>query len=222
MIQKILIAEDLDSISLAVQYVLKELQHNHFQHDKFCDGALLKIRKAIADQEPFDLLISDLSFKDDGRKSNLSSGEELIAAVKAIQPSIKVIVYSVEEKEYRIKSLFEKLQVDAFVVKGRESLYQLKTAIKTIEHENKRYISPEVQHVLQNKTGTQIDDLDINLMKHLSYGITQEEMEGVFKEKGIKPNSKSTIEKRISRLKIMFKANNPVHLVAIAKDMGII
>ena len=118
--------------------------------------------------------------------------------------------------------MFEKLQVDAFVVKGRESLYQLKTAIKTIEYENKRYISPEVQHVLQNKTGTQIDDLDINLMKHLSYGITQEEMEGVFKEKGIKPNSKSTIEKRISRLKIMFKANNPVHLVAIAKDMGII
>lgn len=221
MFQKILIAEDLDSISLAVQHVLNELQLTHFQHDKYCDEALLKIRKALADLEPFDLLISDLSFKDDGRQSKLTSGEELIAAVKAIQPNIKVIVYSVEDKDYRIKSLFEKLHIDAFVLKGRESLYQLKTAIKTVA-QNKTYISPEVHHVLQNKTGSQIDEFDINLLKHLSYGIAQEEMENVFKEKGIKPSSKSTIEKRLGKLKILFKANNPVHLVAIAKDLGII
>lgn len=221
MFQKILIAEDLDSISLAVQHVLNELQLTSFQHDKYCDEALLKIRKALADHEPFDLLISDLSFKDDGRQSKLSSGEELIAAAKAIQPNIKVIVYSVEDKDYRIKSLFEKLNVDAFVLKGRESLYQLKTAIKTVA-QNKTYISPEVHHVLQNKTGTQIDDFDVHLLKHLSYGIAQEDMEGVFKEKGIKPSSKSTIEKRLGKLKVLFKANNPVHLVAIAKDLGII
>lgn len=221
MFQKILIAEDLDSISLAVQHVLNELRLTAFHHDKHCDEAFLKIRKALADFEPYDLLISDLSFKDDGRKSKLSSGEELIAAVKAIQPNIKVIVYSVEEKDYRIKSLFEKLHVDAFVLKGRESLYQLKMAIKTVA-QNKTYISPEIHHVLQNKTGTQIDDFDIHLLKHLSFGIAQEDMEGVFKEKGIKPNSKSTIEKRLAKLKVLFKANNPTHLVAITKDLGII
>ena len=46
MFQKILIAEDFDSISLAVQHVLNELQLTSFQHDKYCDEAFLKIRKA--------------------------------------------------------------------------------------------------------------------------------------------------------------------------------
>lgn len=221
MFKKILIAEDLDSISLAVQHVLNELQLNLYLHDKYCEGAYLKVKKALIDNEHFDLLITDLSFKEEGWESKLSSGEELITAVKAIQPNIKVIVYSVEEKEYRIKSLFEKLAINGFVLKGRESLYQLKTAIKTVA-EDKTYISPEVHHVLQNKIGLQIDEFDIHLLKHLSCGIAQEEMESIFKEKGIKPSSKSTIEKRLAKLKILFKANNPVHLVVIAKDLGII
>jgi len=47
-------------------------------------------------------------------------------------------------------------------------------------------------------------------------------MEATFKEAGITPNSKSTIEKRLNKLKIYFKANNPAHLVAIAKDLGLV
>ena len=43
-----------------------------------------------------------------------------------------------------------------------------------------------------------------------------------FKNAGITPNSKSTIEKRLNKLKIYFKANNPTHLVAIAKDLGLV
>lgn len=221
MFQKILIAEDIDSISLSVEHVMNELQLYNYQFDKYCDGALLKVRKALVDNDPFDLLICDLSFKPDGRESKLKTGEELIAAAKAIQPNLKIVVYSVEEKDYRIKSLFEMFKIDAYVLKGRESIYQLKIAIKTVAG-HKNYISPEIQHVLQNKTGTQIDDFDIKIIKHLSYGITQDDMEYVFKEKGIKPNSKSTIEKRLGKLKIIFKANNPAHLVAIAKDLGII
>ena len=61
MFKKILIAEDLDSISLAVQHVLNELQLNLYMHDKYCEGAYLKIKKALVDNEPFDLLITDLS-----------------------------------------------------------------------------------------------------------------------------------------------------------------
>ena len=56
----------------------------------------------------------------------------------------------------------------------------------------------------------------------LSIGISQENIEAEFKKEGISPNSKSSIEKHINKLKIYFKANNTVHLVAIAKDLGII
>ena len=42
------------------------------------------------------------------------------------------------------------------------------------------------------------------------------------KEKGMSPSSISAIEKRLKILKEHFNANNPAHLVAIAKDFGLI
>ena len=80
----------------------------------------------------------------------------------------------------------------------------------------------ELKHILLDKTGDRIDDLDIHILKHLSLGVLQEEIEVVFKQKGITPNSKSTIEKRLGKLKVLFRANNTVHLIAIAKDLAII
>jgi hypothetical protein len=38
----------------------------------------------------------------------------------------------------------------------------------------------------------------------------------------ISPNGNSSLEKRINRLKIFLKANNNVHLIAIAKDLGLV
>ncbi|MGC1633782.1 MAG: response regulator, partial [Gelidibacter sp.] len=36
------------------------------------------------------------------------------------------------------------------------------------------------------------------------------------------PNSLSSIEKKLNKLRIQFKANNAIHLVAIVKDLGLI
>ena len=43
-----------------------------------------------------------------------------------------------------------------------------------------------------------------------------------FKKNNTSPSSLSTIEKHLNKLKIQFKANNAIHLVAIAKDVGLI
>jgi hypothetical protein len=43
-----------------------------------------------------------------------------------------------------------------------------------------------------------------------------------FRNKGITPNGSSTLEKRVNSLKIYFKARNNAHLVAIAKDLGLV
>ncbi|MNR56631.1 hypothetical protein D3C85_1772410 [compost metagenome] len=64
--------------------------------------------------------------------------------------------------------------------------------------------------------------MDIHILKHLAEGTSQDEIIEIFKNSDIKPNSKSAIEKRLSKLKDFFKANNTVHLVSITKDMGII
>lgn len=221
MLKKVLIAEDLDSINIAIIQTLEELNIVEIHHAKYCDDALLKIKKGIADDDPFDLLISDLSFKNDHRIEKINSGEELIIAVRTLQPKINVIVYSVEEKSYRIKALFENLDINGFVNKGRNSIEQLKKAIDTVTNENKKYLSPELSHILQDKTIHEIDKYDVKIIQLLSKGKQQDEIESEFKALGISPNSRSAIEKRISKLKDYFKANNNVHLIAIAKDLGI-
>ncbi len=222
MFKKVLIAEDLDAINLGIEQVLKDLNIIDFQHSKYCDEAFLKIRRAIQDNEPYDLLISDLSFKTDHREVKIANGDELIQKVRELQPDIKIIAYSVEDKSYRIKSLFDNAGIDGFVLKGLNSIEEIKKAIHIISASDQKFISQEVTSALQEKNNYEIDDLDIQILKHLSLGTPQDDITETFKELGIKPNSKSTIEKRISKLKDFFKANNTVHLVSITKDMGII
>jgi two-component system capsular synthesis response regulator RcsB len=222
MFKKVIVAEDFDSINLGIEQALKDLDIENIQYSKYCDDAFLKIRKGIHDNEPYDLLISDLSFKADYREAKIANGDELIQKVREEQSNIKIIAYSVEDKSYRIKSLFENSGIDGFVLKGRNSIEELKKAINLVATSNQKYISTEIASVLQEKQNYEIDDLDIQIMKQLSLGIPQDEITEAFKKLGIKPNSKSTIEKRIAKLKDFFKASNTIHLVSITKDMGII
>ncbi|MDN3674387.1 response regulator [Flavobacterium branchiarum] len=222
MFTKVLIAEDIDFNDIAVVQVLRELDVPEIDYAKYCDDAFLKMKKAHFDNNPYQLLITDLSFKPDYRENDLKSGEELIAAVKELFPDIKIIAFSIEDKSYRIKKLFNQYNINGFVMKGRNSIPELKKAIENAFNTDEKYLSQELNYILRDKTANEIDNYDIQLIKYLSVGISQESMEGKFKEMGITPNSKSTIEKRLNKLKIYFKANNPTHLVAIAKDLGLV
>jgi len=163
-----------------------------------------------------------LSFKSDHRENKLTCGDELIEAVKKIQPDIKIIVFSIEDKSYRIKSLFNNLGINAYISKGRKSIPELKNAIESIFKTEEKNISSELAHVLNDKSLLEIETYDISLLKLLSNGCTLDEISITFKNSGIIPNGSSSIEKRINKLKIYFKANNNVHLIAIAKDLGLI
>ncbi|HEY4618243.1 MAG TPA: response regulator [Flavobacterium sp.] len=222
MFKKILIAEDLDSISIAVAQALTELSITEIHHAKYCDDALLQIKKALHDDVPYDLLISDLSFKIDHRENKLTCGDELIEAVKKLQPGIKTIVFSIEDKSYRIKSLFNNLGINAYVSKGRNSIPQLKKAIESIYSADEKILSSEWSDVLRDKSLLEIEAYDITLLKLLSKGFILDEISQELKSSGIIPNGSSSIEKRINKLKIYFKANNNVHLIAISKDLGLV
>jgi two-component system, NarL family, captular synthesis response regulator RcsB len=222
MFQKVLIVDDIDFNDIAAAQALRDLGVLQIDCAKYCDEALLKIKNADRENNPYQLLISDLSFKEDHRTESLKSGEALVAKVRELFPAMKVIVFSIEDKSYRIKSLFEKFDIAGYVIKGRNSMTQLKKAVQIIFDTKEKFLSPELNYILQDKTIQEIDNYDIELIKQLSYGIPQESMDAKFLELGIKPNSKSTIEKRISKLKIYFKASNPAPLVSIAKDLGLI
>ena len=222
MFKKVLVAEDFDSISITVGKALEELSVSEIHHAKYCDDAFLKIKKALRDQVPYDLLISDLSFKIDHRENKLTSGDELIAAVKKIQPDIKIIVFSIEDKSFRIKSLFNNLGINAFVAKGRNSIPELKKAISGIFNDETTILSSKLSYTLREKSLIEIETYDIEILKLLSKGHILDEISSEFKTLGIIPNGSSSLEKRINRLKISLKATNNVHLIAIAKDLGLV
>lgn len=222
MFKKILIAEDIDSIGLGLTAVLEKLHSAQIVHAKYCDEAILKIRKAILDAVPFDLLITDLSFEPDHRPTTLSNGEDLIKAVKEHQPGLKIIAYSIEDRTYTIKCLLQDLDINAYVWKGRESSGEVIRAINTIYNSDQKYLSPRFSHILQPATLLEIEEVDIQLIKHLSQGLQVGEICEIFKTQGRSAKSNSSVEKQINKLKTYFKAKNNAHLVSIAKDMGLV
>ncbi|HAH53911.1 MAG TPA: response regulator, partial [Flavobacterium sp.] len=165
MFNKVLVAEDLDSISIAVGQALEELSISEIHHAKYCDDAFLKVKKALQDEAPYDLLISDLSFKTDHRENRLTSGDELISAIKKVQPDLKIIVFSIEDKSFRVKSLFNDLGINAFVSKGRNSIPELKKAIQGVYKNNSKIVSPELSQALRDKSLIEIEAYDITLLK---------------------------------------------------------
>lgn len=222
MFKKILIADDIDSINLGIFSQLKN-SDAIVEHVRYCDEAILKIKSALKiDNSPYDLLISDLSFKPDHRHERLTSGEELISEVRKEQPEIKIIAYSVDDRKYRIKPLFENLGINAFVSKGREGSVELSKAIKTIFASDEQYISPHLAHLLVDSTVLEIDANDVDVLQFLSRGYGVTEIAKSLKELKKPSSSLSSVEKRINKLKIIFKAKNVVHLVSITKDMGLI
>lgn len=221
MFKKVLVVEDMDDINKGVKTALLELDILEIDQVQYCDDALLRIKKALKDQKPYELLISDLSFKVDHREQQYTSGEALIKVLTQVQPNLKVIVYSVEERLQKVRFLVNNYNINAYVCKGRHGLKELSRAIHAV-YSNKQYLSPQVEKALHKKSDLEINDYDIELVKQLSNGLSQDEISTYFKAKKISPNSLSSIEKHLNKLKIQFKANNATHLVTKVKDLGLI
>ena len=222
MFPKVLIAEELDCISMGMVHVFEELSISEIHYANYCDDAFLKIKKALQHKKPYNLLISDLSFKSGHWDNKLNTGGELIAAVKKIQPEIKTIVFSTEDKFYKIKSLFNDLGINSYVSKGSNSTPQLKKAIESIYAKDEKFVLGESFSILNNKSLIEIEPYDIAILKALSEGLRLNEIAFKFKNTGIIPCGNSSIEKRINKLRIYFSARNNVHLMAIAKDIGLV
>jgi len=221
MFKKVLISDDLGSINQGILAVLKNLEINNAQQVQYCDDAYLKVKRALFDKVPYDLLITDLSFKADHREQKYPTGESLIIALKQENPELKIIVYSVEDRLQKVRTLIQKHNADGYVCKGRKGLIELKEAIHGV-YNNKIYLSDQVKEALSTKVDLEIDDYDIELMNLLSTGLSQDEISLHLKNKNISPCSLSSVEKRLNKLRVQFEANNAIHLVTIAKDLGLI
>ncbi len=221
MFNKVLVAEDIDSINIGVAKVLESLQIRDVHHALYCDEAYLKAKKALQDGEPMELLICDLSFKADHRNVKLTSGPELIKALKYEQPGLKTIVFSVEDHPQTIKKLLDNHPIEGYVCKDRKGLTELTEAIQEVYAGN-LYRSPNIASMLNKKNLITLQAYEVALLTRLANGLTQDEIEQQFKKEGISPSSKSSIEKRLKELKEEFNAQTTIHLITILKDLRLI
>jgi len=221
MFTKVLVAEDIDSINIGVASALKMLKIQTVVHAVYCDEAYLKFKKAAREGEPFDLLISDLSFKKSHRNENLTSGEQLITTLKSEDPELKVIAFTIEDHPQKFLSLWETNNLDAYVCKDRNSLKDLRIAIESV-FEGEHYVSDPLSSVLQKRNVLQLKEYEVELLTRLASGYSQDEIEKHFKENGIKPNSRSSIEKRLKELRDDFEAKTTIHLITIIKELRLI
>jgi DNA-binding NarL/FixJ family response regulator len=222
MFDKVLVVEDFDVINSGIKTALDEMHIKEVDYRSYCDEAFFKIKNAFQSEKPYDLIISDLSFENDGTPQKLKSGEELIEKIRKVFPDLKIIVFSVEDKPYRIQHLYKNLKIQGYVWKNRNGLKELKKAIQSVFKAEDFYISPDLNSSIHPRKAIEISDYDIFLITSLSKGLLQEAISEKLKIKGIIPSSVSAVEKRLKLLKDHFNANNPAHLVAIAKDFGLI
>ena len=220
MFQKVLVAEDIDSINLAVTGLLRDLGIPRVEHAQYCDEAWLLAKKALKEGEPFDLLICDLSFKEDHRTESFSSGMELIYALKKEDPALRVLVNTIEDHPQMVRNLWE-AGIDGYVLKDRHGMHDLREAILAVNSGGK-YNSAQIENLLKEDNILILGDWEMELLKGIATGYTQDEIQDDFKNRQISPNSRSSIEKRLKELREDFGANTTPHLVGILKDLKLI
>lgn len=221
MFKKILIAEDHEVINLSVQRTVKELEIPVADQVFYCDDALEKVKKSLRENDPYDLIITDLHYDEDHHQQNLKDGKEMIAAIKKIQPDVKVIFFSAEHKSGVIDSLFTNLKIDGFVRKGRNDAKELKKAI-TMVAQGEKYLSLDIKHDLKELNSYEFTSYDITLISLLAQGVFLKNIPIYLQNNNIKPNSLSSVEKKLTGLREGLKINNNEQLVAFCKDLGLI
>lgn len=221
MFKKVLAVEDYESASISVRKAVEDSQISNTQFVYYCDDALNIIKKSISENQPVDLLITDLSFEEDHKIQILKSGKELIAEIRSLLPDLKILVFSSEKRPQIIQSLFDDLKVNGFVSKARLDVKDLKKAIATI-YKNEKYLSQENRvHIRRNNT-VELTTIEYNVVKLLSEGIFQKNIPDLLKQKNLKPNGLSSVEKTLNQLKESFGAKSNEQLIAICKDLGVL
>ena len=221
MFKKVLVAEDLDSISFAVENVLQGLGVPEIIHAQYCDEAYLKAKKALAMNDPFDLLICDLSFKADHREEKITSGKELAAALRQEDPQLKILINSIEDHPQVVRELWDSGNIDGYVCKERKGMEELKTAILELAAAGS-YHSPKLEAAFQKRNLFLLTDYEVRLINYIADGLSQEEIGQKFKAANFKANSKSSIEKKLKELRENFNANTTPQLIGILKDLRLL
>ena len=221
MIDKVIIAEDHESANLSVQKTAEEMRIEHIDHVFYCDDALSKIQTAKQKGQPYDLLITDLYFEADGSFQKIGGGFDLIQSVRAIQPEIRILIFSAENRPATIDMLFKNYEIDGYVRKARHDAKELKSALNALSR-GQRYYPQALVQLVKKTNAYEFSEYDVKIIRLLSQGYQQNEIPAYLKQHNIKPSSLSTIEKRLSQIREELGFSKNEQLVLFCKETGIL
>jgi two-component system capsular synthesis response regulator RcsB len=165
-------------------------------------------------------LITDLSFDED-ISQQITNGADLIKAARALQPDLKVLIFSIENRPAVVNSLAAELDFDAYVPKARHDAKDLKLAIETI-WTGKKYISKNLKQVLKPQELFEFNDFDKIIISLLATGTVQKNIPLYLQNNRLKPSGLSSVEKRLNAIKNALNISNNEQLIAYCKDHHII
>lgn len=221
MIDKVIIAEDQEFANLSVQKTMEDLKVKHYDYAFYCDDALTRIQLAQQKGQPYDLLITDLSFEDDGTVQKINDGIDLIRAVRAVQPGILILILSGQHRPADIHNLFENNEVDAYVRKARHDVQELKSAMNALS-KGQRYYPRSLAQLVKRSNTYEFTDFDITIIRLLYQGYQQNEIPAYLKQHHIKPSSLSTIEKRLNQIREELGFSNNQQLMVFCHNAGLL
>jgi len=221
MFKKVLIVEDEKMLNSAIKSTMEKLGVVLDTRDyvTFCDDALNRVKIAIREKNPYELLITDLSFKTDSKNVNIATGQKLIEAVKQVQPAIKVLVFSVHNEESIANPLFNDLGIDGYVTKGLRDETDFNLAINAIA-QGKTYRSANLKRSNDQEIVYELKPIEKTIVSFLSAGKTQKWVEGYLKKNNIRPSSSSIIDKKLNKLRAIFNASSTTQLICYLRDRG--
>jgi two-component system capsular synthesis response regulator RcsB len=221
MFERVLVAEDQEMMNLSLRRTLEDLQLPWPDYAFYCDLAFSKIKKALTEGAPYELLVTDLYFEVDGSAEQKLDGTELIKNAKTLQPQLKVLVFSAEGRPRIIRSLFDDLGIDGYVRKSRGDAQNLQTALNQLKT-GRKYFPRELRSLSGQDNLHTFTDYDKTVIRLLSEGYAQKDIPDYLQHHDIRPSGLSSVEKRLNTIKMAMGFAKNEQLVAFCKEMSLI
>ncbi|MFC0514602.1 response regulator [Mucilaginibacter angelicae] len=219
--ENILIVEDQDIANLSLRITLEHLQLPRPLHSYHTGHAISLLTKAASEQRPYDLLVTDLYFEDEGTAKQLPDGMELIRKAKILQPDLKVLVFSAESKIVMIRRLYEELGIDGYVRKSRGDAKHLEEALEQLA-QNRRYYPREYRSLAAQENKHDFTDRDKAIVRLLNEGYSQKEIADWLELNEMPPFGLSSVEKRLKLMRLAMNFSKNQQLIGFCKDLGMI
>ena len=219
---RILIADDHQLVIQGILCSLKEVGDFDVVTTTTCDEAFQLI-KTHQNNNPFQLLFTDLSFDNSTKDTNLDGGEELIKAIRNNEIDIKIAVITGHTETNRVYNVVSNLNPNAYLLKSKCDAIEIGFAVQKMLA-NDYYYTHEIHQKIMKRNIVQIqmDDVAVQILKELPNHPKISNLEGVITKSDGSVIKLRSIETKLGILRTDLNANNNTDLILKAKELGII